>query len=302
MLQGLFAALVTPVDDAGGVDLATLDRLCEFLLERGVDGLVLGGATSEYPRFELAERIAVLERVARRVAGRTTVLTAIGASSLPRVLELGRVAADAGSRAVLLPMPMFFRYRQDDLAAYCAHVAGTVPLPCVLYDLRESPNPLASETALALLDREPNIVGIKDSSGKAENLRRFVDARGGRDWSLLVGDDRHLLAGLQEGWNGGISGVACCCPELLAALYRSTRDGDVAEAQRCRHLLDEIIARMSELPTPWGVRVVLRARGIDTGPLPLPLAADRMRQVAALEHWARAWLERSGIPNLRPCR
>jgi 4-hydroxy-tetrahydrodipicolinate synthase len=199
-----------------------LDRLCDFLLERGVDGLVLGGATSEYPRFELSERLALIERVARRVPAGTILLTAIGSSSVPRMLALARAAADAGSRAVLLPMPMFFRYRQEDLAAYCSHVASESPLPCVLYDLRESPNPLDVETAIALLEREPKVIGIKDSSGKAENLRRLVEpaARG-----VVAARRRRPLPArwARAGWNGGISGLACCCPELLVALHPPER-------------------------------------------------------------------------------
>jgi 4-hydroxy-tetrahydrodipicolinate synthase len=297
-LTGLFAALATPVDARGDLDLPALDRLCDFLLERGVDGLVLGGATSEYPRFELSERLALIERVARRVPAGTILLTAIGSSSVPRMLALARAAADAGSRAVLLPMPMFFRYRQEDLAAYCSHLAAESPLPCVLYDLRESPNPLEAETAIALLEREPQIIGIKDSSGKAENLRRFVDAREAREWSLLVGDDRYLLDGLTVGWNGGISGLACCVPELLVALHRSAVRGDQAEAQRFQGLLEELIAQLSGLPTPWGVRVALAARGIETGPLPLPLAPERARQLHDTRAWLADWLTRAEIPGL----
>ena len=34
-LTGLFAALATPVDAEGSVDLETADRICDFVLERG---------------------------------------------------------------------------------------------------------------------------------------------------------------------------------------------------------------------------------------------------------------------------
>jgi 4-hydroxy-tetrahydrodipicolinate synthase len=302
-LTGLLAALVTPVDpDHGGVDLDTLDQVCEFVLERGVDGVCLGGATAEYPRFELTERLAIIERVSRRVRREAAVVTAIGSSSVARVMALGRAAADAGSRAVLLPMPIFFRYEQIDLAAYCAHVAGEVDLPCLLYDLPEFANPLQTETALHLLERERNIVGIKDSSGRRENLRGFLEARGTRDWTLFIGDDRNAAHAFEAGWDGGISGIACCCPELLVALHRSASGGDVEEGRRCQGLLDELIAKLSVLPTPWGVRVALGARGIDTGPLPLPLSAERLEQIAHIEEWLPRWLETAGIPNLQPVR
>ena len=70
------------------------------------------------------------------------------------------------------------------------------------------------------------------------------------------------------GWDGGISGVAGCCPELLVAIVRSFRDGRVDDAARLQVLLDELIARLSVFPTPWGIRIALEARGLPTGPLP----------------------------------
>lgn len=299
-LTGLFAALATPVDAEGSVDLETADRICDFVLERGVDGVCIGGATGEFPRLELAERLAIIRRVQQRVPRGTGIVTAIGSSSLPRVLALGTAAAEAESRAVLLPMPVFFRYQQEDLAAYCAHVAGQVSLPCLLYDLPDFATPLEPDTAVRLMDRERNVVGIKDSSGRPENLLRFPEARRDREWTLLVGDDRNALAGLDAGWDGGISGVACCCPELMVALHHSHRRGDHAEATRCQGLLDELITKLSVLPTPWGVRVALGVRGVDTGPLPLPLGPERVHQIGRFEKWLPAWLDRADIPGLRP--
>lgn len=146
---------------------------------------------------------------------------------------------------------------------------------------------------MALMRDEPFIIGIKDSSGREENLERFADARQAEAWTLLVGDDRLLHKGLQIGWNGGISGVAGFCPELLVALVRSVGEGRTSDALRLTGLLDELIARMSVFPTPWAIRIGLAARGIDTGPLPLPLTAERQRQISEFRAWLPGWLERN---------
>ena len=61
---------------------------------------------------------------------------------------------------------MFFRYGQEDLHAYCAHVSRAARMPCLLYDLPDFTNGLAPETAVALMSREEFIVGLKDSWGK----------------------------------------------------------------------------------------------------------------------------------------
>jgi 4-hydroxy-tetrahydrodipicolinate synthase len=193
-------------------------------------------------------------------------------------------------------MPMFFRYEQADLRAYCARVSGAVRVSCLLYDLPDFTNALAPDTAVALMRDEELIGGVKDSSGRVENLAAFVAARAERPWTLLVGDDRLLHQGLTAGWNGGISGVAGFCPELLVALVRSFDRGHGDETLRLQVLLDELVARLAPFPAPWGIRVGLAVRGIDTGPLPLPLTAARRQQIRDFQEWFRAWLPRIAAP------
>ena len=214
-----------------------------------------------------------------------------------RAIALGEAAVAAGSRGLLLSMPMFFRYQQEDLRAFAAHVSRALKAPCLLYDLPDFTNGLAPSTVLALMRDEEFIVGIKDSSGREENLKTFAGARADGAATLLVGDDRLLRAGLQAGWDGGISGVAGCCPELLVAIVRSHRDGRLDDAARLQVLLDELIARLSVFPTPWGIRIALEARGLPTGPLPLPLTAARREQIR-FQAWFPEWIV-SGLPGIR---
>ena len=298
-ISGLFTALATPVTGTGQVDLDGVDRLCDFVLERGASGICLGGATSEYPRFEHADRLAVLRRVTRRLTPDVPVLVAIGASSLERTVELGRAAFDQGSRAVLVPMPWFFPYDQDDLASYVTHVARALPGPCLLYDLPDFTSALAVDTIVELLAGTDRVAGIKDSSGRTDRIERLVSARDGRDWSLLAGDDRCGLAAARAGWDGAVSGLACCCPELLAALHESIASGEADEADRCQSLVNELAARVSGLPTPWGVRVVLAARGCDIGPPPLPPSPRRAAVMADLAAWLPSWLDAARIQRAR---
>jgi 4-hydroxy-tetrahydrodipicolinate synthase len=295
---GLLAAVPTPVRTDGGVDLEMLDRVIEFVVGCGVDGICVGGATGEYPHFEMADRIAVIRRASNRLPRGRTLMAGIGAAALSRTIELGRAAFEAGCAAVLLPMPFFFRYQQHDLQAYCAHVNRALAAPCLLYDLPSFTTPLQPETAIALMRDEEYISGIKDSSGCADNLTRFAAARADRDWTLLVGDDRLLSAGLGAGWDGGISGLAAFCPELMSTLCRAFADERHDEVARLQNLVDQLITQAAALPTPWAVRVGLRTRGYDTGALPLPLSAERQRTIRSFDEWFGKWLHHIAVPGL----
>jgi 4-hydroxy-tetrahydrodipicolinate synthase len=289
-LKGVFAALPTPLKVDGTIDHGTLDRIVDFVIGAGVQGVCVGGATGEYPHVESGDRHAIVQRVAARLPRDRSLLIGIGAASMHRTIELGRSALNAGAHALLVPMPMFFRYTQSDLAAYCVEVSETLRGRCLLYDLPDFTNGLSLETSLSLLEKQTFIVGIKDSSGRRDNLSRFASARGEREWTLLVGDDRLLHAGLQAGWNGAVSGVAAFCPELPSTLRQRVERGDQDEALRLQSLLDELIVRMSVLPVPWAIRVGLAARGIETGPLPLPLTSVRREQIRDFQTWFSAWV------------
>ena len=294
-IAGLFAAVATPVYADGTVDFATFERVIDFLIERDVSGICLGGATGEYPHFESSDRKLLIARAARRLPRDRDLLVGIGGASMRHTLALGRAALESGSRAVLLPMPMFFRYEQEDLKAFCTHISSTLRAPCLLYNLPDFTNGLAADTILALLRGQEFIVGIKDSSGRREHLDSFAAQRGNAPWTLLVGDDAVLERGLKAGWDGSISGIAGFCPELLVALYRSHVDGRHEETARLQQLLDELISHVSVFPTPWGIRVGLSARGIDTGPLPLPVTSERTQQMVEFKEWLPAWLAANGL-------
>lgn len=289
-LYGIFAALLTPLDERGEVDYETLDRLVDFVLERGVDGVAVGGGTAEYPHFEVEERKRLISRAAARVRGKGLLLTGIGTSSIHSTLALGKHAVQAGSHALLLPMPHFFHYEQHDLGAFCAAVCRALQAPCLLYNLPAFTNPLDPETAIQLLRTEEYLVGIKDSSGDRGSLVRLAQAGAEVGFSLVVGDDALILDALAAGWDGVISGIACFLPELLATHYRSYRAGDDETLRHCQVLIDRLIEEIIKLPIPWGIRVGLEVRGIPTGPLPLPLSSVRAQQVAEFRNWLSQWL------------
>ena len=295
VIAGLFAAVATPIHGDGRIDFDTFGRLIDFLVEAGVAGVCLGGATGEYPHFEAEDRKAIVRHAARQLPRDRALLVGIGGASIRHTIDLGETALQSGSRALLLPMPMFFRYDQEDLKTFCSYVSDALRGPCLLYNLPDFTNGLEPDSVVSLLRESEFIVGLKDSSGQIEDLKAFAAARGRRAWTLLVGDDRALYRGLQAGWNGGISGVAGFCPELLVALYRSHVEGRFDETARLQALLDELISQIAPLPTPWGIRVGLAARGIDTGPLPLPLSAARTAQIAAFRKWLPGWLVRHGL-------
>ena len=288
-ISGVFSALATPIDSLGRPDPPTFDRMIDFVLERGVNGVVIGGGTAEYPHFDVQARASLARQAVERVAGRGLVITCVGTSSIFSTLALARRAADAGSDILLLPMPHFFHYSQDDLVAYTQAVCSAVPTPFLLYNLPSFTGAITPSKAIRLMRTIPNLIGIKDSSGKRRNLKSLGKASEEPGSSVLVGDDCLLLDALQTGWHGTVSGIGCFVPELILAVYRSYRAGEVERAAALQQTLNALIKEVVRLPIPWGVRVGLEVRGIPSGPMHLPLSKIREQQIETLREWLRDW-------------
>ena len=290
-ITGLFAALITPLREDGGVDYGIYEDLISFVLERGVDGICAGGATSEYVGFDLAERKELISRAGRRVAGKARFLCGVGTHSMERTLQLARHAQECGATAVLVPAPHFYPYDQRDLDSFFRKVCSSIQVPCLLYNLPQFTSPLELDTTVRLLLTAENVCGIKDSSGDQKAISRLHLAREQSDFSLLVGNDRLISAGLSNGWDGVISGLACLLPELLTDLYARNRAKDRSASEALQKKLDDVITETDRLPFPWGIRVGLALRGFPSGPLPLPLAPFRRQQVLQFRNWLSNWMD-----------
>ena len=243
LVQGVYAAVLIPRLPDGELDERGFRAILDSLRGKGLSGIVINGATGEYCLTTAAE-LARMLTIGQETLPGEKVLCSIGAAGLAGCLELGRIAIDHGARALLLPMPHFFPYSQDDLAAFCAAVAARLEAPVLLYNLPRFTTPLELETVRGLIDGVPNIIGIKDSGGTLAIL-------GGLSFGAcrIVGDDSVLVSALDAGvCDAVVSGVAGVLPELTAFLYHQRSS---PAYPRATALLGDLIRHLSAFPVPW---------------------------------------------------
>jgi 4-hydroxy-tetrahydrodipicolinate synthase len=293
--SGVFAALLTPRKADDSVDISALARLVQFQLSKGISSFALNGATGELCLARPEHLRAMLETVHFASNGKTTILCGVGAPGVSLARELAGIAEEEGAAGLLLPMPYFFRYQQEDLAAFCRAVAGSTKLPVLLYNLPQFGPGLDKETVRKLIAEVPNIIGIKDSGGSLDILRDLTES--GLDACRLVGNDPVLRPALSEGvCDGVISGIACVLPELLLGLYAQGSHAAAAEFDDCWRLLREVARKLDSLPTPWALKWFAEARGLFEARFSQPLSAERAAQGVELEEWFCNWFP-SAVPD-----
>jgi 4-hydroxy-tetrahydrodipicolinate synthase len=280
-VQGIYAALLTPRHQDNRVDPASTSRLVEFLVQNGIRSYALNGATGEFCLTTPTD-LRTSFRAVRDAAGEgVDLLCGVGAAGIAGSIELARIAQEEGASALLVPVPYFFPYQQDDVEAFFQALASSVSLPIMLYNLPQFTTGLQVETACTLIRDVPNIIGIKDSSGSLDILRALTQQ--GISACRIIGNDGALVAALQEGLcDGVVSGVACVLPELIQTVFSDQHPAQV-------RLLDEFIAQIDVFPTPWGLKWIAEARGILEASFAQPVSPRRSSQSSRLKSWFQEW-------------
>lgn len=283
------AALPTPCALDGEVDFEALERVADFALGRGVRGIVPCGGTGEYFRIPLADRMAILERLLPVARGRGTVIAGVGAATLSDSVRLAEHALHAGAEAVLLPPPHFYRYGDAELLQFYREAARAIGAPTLLYNLAAFISPIREEVAAELIGSEAHIVGIKDSSGTLDILRRLTNAR--IPAVRIQGHDVRLADSFREGLlDGAISGPASVVPELSAGMFETF--GNEAAFSQAGEFYAEFIRRIEKFPYPWALKWIAEWRGLAAARLPFPLNADQRAARQGFLDWFEAWHDR----------
>lgn len=283
LVQGIYTAVLTPRHADESVDTESLIGLIRFQMEKGVRSFAMNGATGEFPLTTPEHLETILATVQNASGGKAEILCGVGAPGISGVKALAKVAQAAGVKALLLPMPCFFPYQQQDLELFCREAAANTELPVLLYNLPQFTSGLAKETVRRLIVEVPNIIGIKDSSGSLDILEDLTSHK--IDACRIVGNDSALAPALKENvCDGVVSGVACAVPEIIQSVYG---EPDFSDAAR---LLDEFIAQLSGAPTPWGLKWMAEARGIAPATFSQPVSAARSRQGKEMAGWMKNWL------------
>jgi 4-hydroxy-tetrahydrodipicolinate synthase len=301
-ITGVYAAVLTPRHPDQSVNVLALRKSFEFLIENGIYSYAINGATGEFC-LTTAEHLRKLLQVVREVGGsEVEFLCGVGAPGTVQAIEFSNIAGESGAKGLLLPMPYFFPYAQDDLEQFSRTVAQAVTMPFLLYNLPQFTSGLHKDTVRKLISEVPNIVGIKDSSGLLDILRDLTEHK--VQACRMVGNDSVLAPALVEGvCDGVISGIACVMPELIQEIYALRDQANSAEFERSSRLLNELIQQLNAFPTPWGLKWLSEARGIMKAVLAQPTSEHRTKQGRDLMKWFLEWHastnSRSQAPYLR---
>lgn len=257
--RGVHTALVTPFTADGFVDEEALERLVEYQITNGIDGLVPCGTTGESPTLSHAEHDRVIDLTVRYAKGRVPVIAGTGSNATSEAVRLSKHAEDHGADAVLLVNPYYNKPTQKGLYLHFKTIANAVDIPCVLYNIkgRTGVN-LETDTLRRLADECPNIIAVKEASGSLDQMKQVI-GQNMEGFAVLSGDDNLSLDLIEAGGDGVVSVASNLLPAIMSEMVHKGLAGDIAGARAINDRLQDFF----------------KACFIETNPIPIKTAMAR---------------------------
>ena len=232
-LSGIIPPLVTPLINNETLDVESLERLIEHLIEGGVHGLFVLGTTGEEQSLSYDVRKQMIKEACRINRGRLPLLACITDTSIEESVRLARKAADYGADGVVSAPPYYFATGQPELAQFYEELVPQLPLPVFLYNMPSHVKVSFAPDTVARIARNEQVVGFKDSSANTVYFQSVMYKMQHRpDFAMLVGPEEITGECVLLGAQGGITGGANMFPELYVAMY------DAASARDINRVLD----------------------------------------------------------------
>lgn len=270
MFKGSMVALVTPMDSEGDVDYECLTRLVDFHLQNKTDAIIAVGTTGEAATLNYDEHYHTIQYVVREVAGRIPVIAGTGATATSTAIKLTQAAMEAGADACLLMAPGYVKPTQEGLFLHYQAIAKAVAIPQILYNVPARTVCDIMPETVARLAEIPNIIGIKEATGKLERAVEILALCNGKI-DVYSGDDASAREIILAGGKGVISVTANVAPQLMHELTVAALAGDKVLAEAIDAKLIGLHRKLFVEANPIPVKWALAKMGLIGSGIRLPL-------------------------------
>lgn len=256
MFSGSMVAIVTPMAADGNLDWPAWDRLLDFHLREGTQGIVVAGTTGESPTLAPDEIEELTRRAVGRCRGKLRVIVGTGTHATASTIARTRLLSRLGVDAVMLVTPYYNKPTQEGLYRHFAAAADASAVPVILYNVPSRTAVDLLPGTVARLARYPQIVALKEAVGSIGRAREIVAACP-PEFALLSGDDATAIDFMGVGARGVISVTANVAPGRMREACDAALRGDLQHARAIdadlQPLHRDLFVESSPIPVKWAV-------------------------------------------------
>lgn len=270
-LIGTGVALVTPFKKDFSVDTEALKRIVNYVIEGGVEYLVVLGTTAESATLSKEEKELVIRTITEANSARVPMVLGVGGNNTLEVVEELQKRDLSDFTAILSVSPYYNKPTQEGIYQHFKMVAEVSPIPVILYNVpgRTASNMLP-ETVMRLAKDFKNIIGIKEAAGDIVQAMKLIQHKP-EGFLVISGDDMITLPMVLAGGAGVISVIGEGYPKEFSEMVRLGLQRKVDEAYALHYKIMDSIDMIFEQGNPGGIKEIFKSLGLSENTVRLPL-------------------------------
>ena len=281
--QGIVVPIVTPVDQEGRLNEKAYRKLVDYLADNGIHGVFPFGTTGEFYAYDQGFYNELLALTKEAVAGRMKIYAGANNITTKGAIKIAQAVEKVGGiDALSVLTPMFVSQTQEEVYTYYKAIAAETSLPIIIYNNKPKTNVGVEPATIAKLAEIDNIVAAKDSTGDMTNAEEYIRLTRGMDFSVMMGRDTLILAGLHYGASGAIASCANVAPRIAVDIYEKFQAKDYQGALDAQFKLSALRVATNMGSFPVTLKEALKMIGQDCGdcvPPILPLHDDQKEKL-----------------------
>ena len=258
----ILVPLFTTFNKDGSIDYDTFAKIERYVLDKGADGVYVGGSSAECFSLTQEERKKVLE-LAVKVADGKQVVAHVGAIGTGIACDLAAHAKKAGADAIASVPPFYHGFQPGEIKGYYTAIADASDLPVIIYNVPGTTGVGLSLAQFKDILSDDRVVAVKYTDVNYYTLDRIKKHTGAFIYS---GADECFAYALMAGADGGIGTSMNYCTEKFIAIKEAFDKGDIATAQSEQRKINNCVQAIIEtrgLPAMKYMTTVVT--GIDVG-------------------------------------
>jgi len=270
-LIGTGVALVTPFKKDFSVDTEALAKITNYVIEGGVEYLVILGTTAESATLNTDEKELVIQTIIAANNGRVPMVLGVGGNNTADVVAELKSRDLSPFSAILSVSPYYNKPTQEGIYQHFKAVSEASPISIILYNVpgRTASNMLPS-TVIRLANDFKNIIGIKEAAGDIVQAMKLIQTKP-EDFLVISGDDMITLPMVLAGGAGVISVIGEGFPKEFSEMVRLGLNKKAVEAYKLHYKLADSIDMIFEQGNPAGIKEVFKHMGLSENTVRLPL-------------------------------
>ena len=274
--EGTYVAMVTPFTKDLEIDEEGFRSNINYLIDKGVTGLVGAGTTGESATVSHEEHQKIIDILVDEVNGRVETIAGTGSNATSEALSLTQYAYDAGADSALLITPYYNKPQQHAMVQHYSTIADTVDIPLILYNVPSRTGINMDVETIVELAKVDGIDAVKEASGSVDKVSDIYKALTHEgledDFCILSGEDSLTLPLMAVGATGVISASANVDAKRMVLMVDSILNDDYTRAMELHYEMVELIRALFIESNPVPVKTAMNIMGLPSGPLRQPLA------------------------------